>query len=161
MKGNDFKKLAVVGIEDGAHLGHVYDLRFDTKALKVAAICLESEGQRSLVAFDDVRSIGNDAVTVPNRDVVRSLSADTALASLPGIEQLQQLKVVDERGDYLGKVEDVEVDTSTGKITEIDAHEGGVLGIGGKRATFTVGQVRSVGDELVVVAAQQQAASQG
>ena len=154
MKGDDFKRLAVISIDDGARLGHVDDLRLDTKALKVAAICFEAEGQHSLVAFEDVRSIGNDAVTVQNRDVARSFSAETALANLPGLEQMQQLKVVDERGDYLGKVSDVEIDTATGRIVEIRTQEGGVLGIGGKRATFTADQVRSVGDDLIVVAAR-------
>jgi len=157
MKGDEFKRLAVVSIDDGARLGHVDDLRFDTNALKVAAICFEAEGQHSLVAFEDVRSIGNDAVTVQNRDVARSLSADAALATLPGLEQMRQLKVVDERGDYLGKVADIDVDTATGKIVEIRTQEGGVLGIGARHATFTADDVRSVGDELIVVAARSSA----
>src|SRR5437762_2989930 len=109
MKLDDFKTLAVVSIDDGAKLGYVDDLLFDTKELRVAALRVKQDGVHALVPLADVRSIGSDAVTVQSRAVARSVAAENQLASLPDLEQLKKLKVVDEAGTYLGTVREVEI----------------------------------------------------
>src|SRR5947209_20241604 len=136
MKLEDFKTLAVVSIDDGAKLGYVEDLLFDTKDRRVKALRVKEDGVHALVPLSDVRSIGSDAVTVQSRAVARSAAAENELASLPGVEQLKKLKVVDEAGTYLGTVREVDVDPSDGRIARIEAHERGVLGIGGTTTTI-------------------------
>lgn len=154
MNTEEMKKLAVVSVDDGAKLGYVDDLLFDTTELRVAALVLSTEGQHAVIAMSDVRSVGGDAVTVQNGSAVHSLSADTALAQLPGMERLTKLKVVDESGDYIGRLNELDFDPQSGKVTDVRTHEGGVLGIGGKNLTIQAADIRSVGDELMVVAAQ-------
>jgi sporulation protein YlmC with PRC-barrel domain len=151
MKLDDFKTLAVVSIEDGAKLGYVDDLLFDTKNRRLAALRVKEDGVHALVPLSDVRSIGSDAVTVQSRAVARSAAAENELASLPGVEQFKKLKVVDEAGTYLGTVREVDVDPADGHIAQIDAHEGGMLGLGGTTSSFTGDQIRSIGDELIIV----------
>jgi sporulation protein YlmC with PRC-barrel domain len=153
VKTDDFKKLAVVSVSDGAKLGYIDDLLFDTGQLQVAAFCLSTEGQHAVIPIAAVQSVGADAVLVADGKVVRSLSAETALAALPGLDRMKSLKVVDERGDLVGRLTDLDVDPANGKVLDVRTHEGGVLGIGGKSATIAAADVRSVGDEVMVVAA--------
>jgi sporulation protein YlmC with PRC-barrel domain len=153
MKGDDFKKLAVISLDNGAKLGYVDDLLFDTTQLRVAAFCLSTEGQHAVIPRDAVQSVGADAVTVANGQAVRSLSAEAALSALPGLEHMRALKVVNERGDLVGKLSDLDIDPASGKVLDVRTHEGGLLGIGGKSATIPAGEIRSVGDEVMVVAA--------
>lgn len=152
MKPDEFKKLAVVSIESGAKLGYVDDLLFDTSHLRVAALRVKADSHHSLVPMSEVKSIGSDAVTVASDAAARSVQAESALDSLPDVDRLHHLKVVDEAGTYLGKISGIELDPGTGSITELEAHEGGVLGLGGKTMPIPAAAVRSVGDEVIVVA---------
>lgn len=152
MKPEEFKKLAVVSIESGAKLGYVDDLLFDTGNLRLAAFRVKADGHHSLVPLSEVKSIGSDAVTVTSDAAARSAQAESALDTLPDVGRMHRLKVVDEAGTYLGKVNEIEVDPESGSITELEAHEGGVLGLGGKTTPIPAAAVRSVGDELIVVA---------
>jgi sporulation protein YlmC with PRC-barrel domain len=151
MKADDFKKLAVVSIDSGAKLGYVDDLLFDTGQLVVSAFRIKAEGQEMVLPLSEIRSIGKDAITVPNDSVMRTTSAVSELAALPGIEQLMKLKVVDEHGNFVGQVKEIDVDAKDGKITEVSTHEGGVLGIGGKTTTIVAAAIRSIGDEVMIV----------
>jgi sporulation protein YlmC with PRC-barrel domain len=49
-------------------------------------------------------------------------------------------------------VKDVDIDVKTGKIIEVETHEGGVLGIGATTVTIAATDIRSIGDEVMVVA---------
>lgn len=153
MKPDEFKKLAVVSIQSGAKLGYVDDLLFDTSHLRLAGFRVKADGHHSLVPIGEVKSIGSDAVTVSDDAAARSAQAESALAALPDVDRLHQLKVVDEAGTYLGKVSSLEVDPQTGSIMGFEAHEGGVLGLGGRTTPIPAADVRSVGDEIIVVAA--------
>ena len=151
MKGEDFKKLAVISLDNGAKLGYVDDLLFDTQQLQVAAFCLSTDGQHAVIPRDAVQSVGTDAVTVASGQAVRSLSAEASLSGLPGLEQMHTLKVVNDRGDLIGKIDDLEIDPASGKLLDVRTHEGGLLGIGGHSETIAASQIRSVGDEVMVV----------
>jgi len=152
MKADALKGMAIVSVESGAKLGYIDDVLFDTDRLCLAALSMKSNGGGGvLVPINDVRSIGNDAVTIQNEAVLRSSSAASSLASLPGLDRMGKLKVLNEAGNYLGKLSTLEIAPEDGKITQIQAHDGGVLGIGGKTITINAGEVRSVGDEVMVV----------
>lgn len=152
MRAEDFKKLAVVSIDSGAKLGYVDDLLFDTGNLCLAGFTVKLEGHQSLLPMSEARSIGSDAITVQNDAAMRTSSAESALAALPNVDRMHKLKVVDEAGNYIGKVKSIDVDPQDTKISQIEVHEGGVLGIGGTTTTVAAGDIRSIGDELIVVA---------
>jgi sporulation protein YlmC with PRC-barrel domain len=152
MKVEDFKKLAVVSIDSGAKLGYVDDLLFDTENLAVAGFHVKGDGHQSLLPISEVRSIGADAITVQSDAAMRASSAESALAAMPDIDRMRKLKVVDEAGNYIGRVKDVDIEVKAGKIIEVETHEGGVLGIGGTTVTIAAADIRSIGDEVMVVA---------
>ena len=151
MKTKDFKRLTVVSVADGAKLGRVENVYLNPADLCAAAVGIDLEGQHALVPFDQVR-VGSDAVTIPSRDVAR-WPGGAGGGDAVTLDRIEELKVVDEAGTFLGKVHDVDVDPATGKMTGFEAHKGGVLGIGGERLAVTSGDVISVGKELVVVRA--------
>lgn len=151
MKAATIKKSAVVSISDGAKLGHVDDVLFDLGGLRVAGLNISASGQRATLPFADIHSIGHDAITVPTNEVARWATTNTALAGLPGLDQMGKLKVVNEAGTLLGTVHDVEIDPKSGAITQVQAHKGGVLGVGGTTVTLAAKDIRSIGDEVMVV----------
>jgi sporulation protein YlmC with PRC-barrel domain len=154
MKVHALKGLAVVSIASGAKLGYVDDVRFDPQEMRVAALEVKADNQRGLVPLSDVKSIGKDAVMVPSDEVLRNVNAAGPLSDLPGLDQIRRLKVVDEAGTYLGRVQDLEIDLQDGQIVSVAAHEGGVLGVGGKTTTAGRNEIRSIGDEVMVIATQ-------
>jgi sporulation protein YlmC with PRC-barrel domain len=152
MKVDSFKQLPVVSIETGAKLGYVDDLRFDSVPLRVVALHVKAEGQAFLVPWDTVKTVGPDAIMVPQDDATHTMSSESSLASLHGIDTVRTLKVVDEGGTFIGALKEMDVDPVSGIVTQIEARAGGVLGIGGTTTTIVAADIRSIGDEVLLVA---------
>ena len=151
MKAEAIKGMAVVSITDGAKLGRVDDLVFDTERRRVAALRISAEGQQAVIPMDKVQSIGSDAITVPSNEVTQWGSSQHRFAGLPRLDDLGKLKVVDEAGTLLGTVHEVDFDPQTGAITEVQVRKGGVLGIGGTTHRIAADDIASVGNEVMVV----------
>ncbi len=154
MQGEAFKHLAVVSIDSGAKLGYVDELAIDPANRTLAGLWIKADHQRQLIPISAVRRIGQDAVTVPNDAAVQSVPAAGELASMPGLDELHKLKVVDEAGSYLGKVHAIDIDPESFRMVSATAHEGGVLGIGGTTTLVPAEEIRSIGPELMVVASR-------
>ena len=154
MKAQKIKGMAVVSITDGAKLGYIDDLLFDPKEQRLAALRVSADNQAAVIPFADVRSVGTDAVTVPSNDVRQWTAPSAPLTVLPNLEKMSKLKVVDEAGTLIGTVDDIEIDPQDGRISEVHAHRGGVLGVGGHKTTVTAKDVISIGDDVMVVRAE-------
>ena len=150
MKADTLKGMAVVSIEDGAKLGRITDVLFDTRPPHVAALRVAADNQHALIPFGQVHSLGRDAVTVPSRAVAQWAAA-RAGERLPNLRDLGKLRVVDEAGTFLGTPRDVEIGPDDGCITQLQVHRGGVLGMGGESHTITAADIISLGDEVLVV----------
>jgi sporulation protein YlmC with PRC-barrel domain len=136
MKASALKGKAVVSMVDGVQIGRVEDVLFDTNALRIAALALTTSGGRSILPFAAIRSLGADAVTVESATVTQPTAAQPDTGNLlRGLGDLTGLKVVNGEGDYLGDVRDITIDQSSGALTEMEAHRGGMLGIGGTAMT--------------------------
>jgi len=151
MHADKIKGLGVVSIESGTKLGKVDDLLFDARALRLAALRISSDRQEAVIPFEQVRAIGENAVTVSTDASAQWGGSGGALASLPTLDDIKKLKVVDEAGTLLGTIQHVEITPDDGTIAELTVHKGGVLGIGGDTSIIPAGQITSVGDEVIVV----------
>ena len=151
MKAEAIKKLAVVSIDNGAKLGNVDDVIFDPKGLRVAAVRISAHGQQAILPFDEIRSVGSDAITIPSHDLARWSVTASPLTSLPRLDDVKKLKVVDEAGTFLGTVHDVTITPTDGRIAELEVRKGGILGIGGETHVIHAQEITSVGDEVIVV----------
>jgi len=152
MQVDAFKQLPVLSIGTGAKLGYVDDLLFDTAPLRVAALRVKAEGQQIVVPWSVVKTVGPDAIMVPDDAAAHTTSSESGLSALPDIAALRTLKVVDEGGAFVGTVKELDVDPGSGAVTQIEAHTGGVLGIGGTTTTIVAADIRSIGDEVLLTA---------
>jgi sporulation protein YlmC with PRC-barrel domain len=157
MHADTIKGLGVVSIESGAKLGSVDDLLFDSRGLRLAALHISADGQQGVIPYEQVRAIGENAVTISADSAVLWASSGSELASLPTLAAFKKLKVVDEAGTLLGTVQHVEVRPEDGRISELTVHKGGILGLGGETTIIPAGEITSVGDEVIVVPARQTA----
>jgi sporulation protein YlmC with PRC-barrel domain len=149
--------IAVVSVTEAARLGGVSDVLFATDPLRVAAIKASSDGTEFVVPFEQVSRFGSDALMVDRPDATQMSSADGTFGHLSGLEQLQKLKIVDDQGTFIGTTQKVEFDVETGRVERLRAHRGGILGAGGTTTTIEGSSIRSVGADVMTVAAEQQA----
>lgn len=151
MDADKLKGLAVVSLAEGARLGRITDLLFETAPLRVAALRARGDGGDFVLPFARVRNVGTDAVTVESSQETQIASAGTAFDGLVGLGQREQLKVVAAAGTLLGTVRTVELDPATGRVTRLVAHQGGVLGLGGTSTPVEVAAIRSFGTDVLTV----------
>src|SRR6185437_5992837 len=131
MNVETLKNLPVVSLESGAKLGVVDDLLFATDPLRIAALRMTTDGQFTVLPWNVVTTIGPDALMVPNDAAAHSTLVESGLAALAGLTALYALAVGDEGGTRVGTLKAVEIDPQSGAVTQVDAHTGGLLGLGG------------------------------
>jgi len=151
MHSDKLKGVAVVSITEGARLGRIEESLFDPQTLHLEALSIKGDNGSFIVPMDKVRSIGTDAVMVESSAATQTTAGLPATALL-GWGDLKQRKVVDEAGSLLGTVSNLELDTVTGDAVSLVVHKGGMLGLGGETTEIAVGQIKSIGSELITVA---------
>lgn len=110
--------LPVIDIEAGKQLGTVKDLLID-RDWSLRGVLLETKRWFSslrYIVWENVVSVGKDAVTVPNEQCVRQLDeTNDWLSLLNGSYKLKGLPVITVDGQQLGWVEDVYLEEQLGK----------------------------------------------
>lgn len=152
MNVTSLKHRPVVSLESGAKLGLVDDLLFATAPLRIAALRMTTDGQFTVLPWNVVTTIGPDALMVPNDAAAHSPLVESSLAALAGLTTLYALKVVDEGGTFIGTVKSVDIDPQSGAVTRVEAHTGGLLGLGGTTTTIGAAEIRSIGDTVLLTA---------
>jgi len=150
MKATALKGMTVVSMSDGVRVGRVEDVLFDTAALRVSALALTTTGGRSILPFSAVRSIGVDAVTVESETAAQAAAAPGSAGNvLRGLGDLVGLKVVTGEGTHVGDVQEALIDQASGALTELEAHRGGILSVGGTTVMIPAPAIRGIGPDLV------------
>jgi sporulation protein YlmC with PRC-barrel domain len=149
MKLSMLTGMPVVSVADGTKLGAIRDVFLDMAELCVAALLLSGERGEALVPFAAIRGIGGDAVSV-------AAATHGATWRVPpegwySLRELTHLKVVNSAGTYLGEVREVDFDPRDGRVGELVARRGGLLGLGGSDVRVPTGAIRGVGAQLVTV----------
>ena len=159
MNASLLKKRMVVSMDGGASIGTVEDVLFDTEQLRVTALVLELHGAQSILPFEAVQSIGADAITVALVEPAAAAPTQAGLNLMRSIDDLLGLRVVDGEAKSLGEVRTLTIDELTGSLTELEAHSGGMLGLGGHTTVVPAAAIRGIGDDFVT--AEMSAASAG
>jgi sporulation protein YlmC with PRC-barrel domain len=160
MKASEITGMTVLSIHDGVRLGTVESLLFDPQARQVRGLAvrphaashvLGGESPRLVVGLADIRSIGQDAITVENL----AAAANATNAEPPDdwlvLDSIVGLKVVDVDGKLLGNVQELELDPGTGRLVELTVSEHGFLGLGRHRELIPAAAIRSLGPQVVMV----------
>jgi sporulation protein YlmC with PRC-barrel domain len=149
MKASALKNMAVISMADGVQIGRVEDVLFDTTNLRVAALALTTSGGQSVLPFSSVHRIGADAVTVETASAAQPAATATPGNALRPLSDISGLKIVNGEGTYLGDVQEVLINEAVGGITELEAHRGGMLGMGGTSVRVLASDIRGIGPDLV------------
>jgi sporulation protein YlmC with PRC-barrel domain len=151
MQTSEIKGKAVLSIATGMRLGRVEEALLDPASLDLAALRVSASGQQAIVPFDQVQSIGRDAVMVAGDDVAQWITTSSAADGLVTVDDLKHHKVVDDAGTLLGTPQSVAVEPQSGRLHQLEVHSGGMLGMGGQTTTVAGGDVTGVGADVIVV----------
>jgi sporulation protein YlmC with PRC-barrel domain len=151
MDAHTLKSMAIVSLAEGTKLGYVEQPLLDLAARKVAALQVRGKSGTFIVPFDEVASVGTDAITVASSQATQTPSTGGAADGLLDLDTLRKLRVVDHAGTLLGTISRVEIDPASGAITQLVAHKGGMLGMGGETTPIDARAIVSVGPELMTV----------
>ena len=151
MDAHTLKGMAIVSVQQGTKLGYVEQPLVDLTARKVVALQVKGESGTFIVPFAAVASVGTDAITVASSQATQTPSTGGAADELRDLDALGKLKIVDQAGTFLGTLSHVEIDPASGAITQLTAHTGGMLGMGGTTTTIDARSILTVGPELVTV----------
>jgi uncharacterized protein YrrD len=151
MKASKLKGMPVVSLAGGAQLGSVADVLFDIADLRVSALVLSAKSGEALLPFGSIRSIGSDAVTVESAEQTQGVGGQSTSSTVHGLGDLMSLSAVNAEGTLLGKVRDLEINEQDGRLTGLEVHRGGILGLGGKGYTVAPSAIRNIGPKLVTV----------
>ena len=147
----DIVGLSVFSIIDGRQVGQVKDLVINPEEGKVDYL-LVSDGSwyigARVLPFDKVMGIGDHAVTTESQSNITSI-ADAARANdlLQRNVELKNSRLLTDKGDIIGKVNEYELDENSGTITRLYFERSEGAGV----EELDAEQVLTYGADVVVV----------
>jgi sporulation protein YlmC with PRC-barrel domain len=151
MDAKKLKGIPVVSLEEGTNLGEITQPLFDLAARKLRAVEVDGEDGTFIVPFELIQTIGHDAMTIRSSQVTQTPETGDPVGTLKGLQDLEKLEVVDNEGTNLGTLDIIEFDPETGLVTQLSAHKGGMLGMGGTTTPLDASSILKVGPELLTV----------
>lgn len=149
MDAQELRGMAVVAMARAERLGRVADVLFETQPLKASALVLHDGKADRVLDIGLISQLGPDAIITRDRPVTDAL--DRGRRGRPSLEELAQLKVVDETGRFIGYISSVQIDRDTGSVSSVDVQKRELLGFGGETQTVDRGRIVAVGADLVTV----------
>jgi len=157
----DFKKwsalrgTAVVTLSDGKKIGSCDDFYFEPQTQNIYALRVKTGLlSHKIVPVASINAVGQDAITIPNEDALRSESDDPRVGSLISGEGLNKYRVMSAGGTLVGNIGTALLDVSTPAALRVAAFElsGGIREqLSGKYPTFAASQVVSYGQDVLIV----------
>lgn len=147
---------AVVSVADGEKLGAVSDALLDVEGRAVRGFTISAGGggmlhrtQRSVVPFEQVRTIGPQAITVENKDGITVMGAP--FVDAPTLDSVRK-RVVTAGGEVIGDGDDLAFDDASGAMIALQlAPQGGFLGIGATTHAIPIAEVVGFGRDVITV----------
>jgi sporulation protein YlmC with PRC-barrel domain len=144
MRLRETRQREVVDTSNAAGVGRVDGAVLQLDPPRVHALRLSKTKDGALLSWSDLTAIGPDAVTVPNKNVLREAVDSAEAAAADANRDLLDKPALSEFGMDLGTVLDAEVDPDTGALLSIVTDRGELdpqrlLGVGGYAAIFRDG----------------------
>jgi len=109
----------VISRASASDLGVVSHLLVDTQRRQVAAVVIGSGRKTQLVDWGGLSGFGPDAVMVADEAALRPPGDDGERAAADGKLELVGKKALSDRGNELGKIDDVTFDADTGTLEDL------------------------------------------
>lgn len=123
--------MPVYSVQEGQHLGFVKGLVIDPKERAIAAIIIERRRmsrEERVISFQNIASIGDDAITIAKANTAERKSNTPSLISLMrNPVHLLGARVMTVGGRTLGKIDEYRFDAENGKLTHLELSGGGNL----------------------------------
>ncbi len=128
-KGTDIVGKPVVAVENGAVVGKIKDIIFDSEAKQVLGFLVEEKGlfhDARIIPFAKVKAIGTDAVTIPGEFDIIKASADPAIHNAIHNKGMvtKGTPIVSEGGQELGSISDLFFDEVSGMLEGYEVSNG-------------------------------------
>lgn len=154
-KTRELRGMPVLALQEGERLGQVRDLILDPAARQVVALILDRRvgGEDQVVATANIHNIGPAAITVEDRSSLIPLSRIPRFQELARMgKPIQGKMVISEAGVRLGKVDDLEIDVQTFRLTSLV-----LQGFLGRGQVVSADLIRTIGTDAIVVCEQEPA----
>src|SRR6476646_8987187 len=109
-RGTDLVGKPVITFDSGRRLAQVKDLLVDPERNQVLALLIDPGAvftSARVIPFGHIKSIGENAIIVPKRDVVYNVSRIPELKKVFDGRTIKGMRVYSENGDRLGSVGDM------------------------------------------------------
>lgn len=148
--------MPIYTLDRGKCIGSVKDIVYDGEHSRLVALTVEEPGiispERRVLPFDQVRSIGRDAVMVENEGVMKAEKDVPELASVVAHKgTVTDKRVITESGNILGSIGDILIDTATGEAVSYEVTGGIAKDIGRGRTYVGAPKVVVIGRDAVIV----------
>ncbi|WP_018133499.1 PRC-barrel domain-containing protein [Effusibacillus pohliae] len=147
--------LPVIELRNGSRLGQVVDLLFQQDN-RLDALLVERDGLfagQGVVPISDVKSIGEDAVTVESPECIRELAPQEGQRRLLcGKQALVGKELYTENGTVLGTVADVYIASQTDNIVGYEVSDGLLADLTAGRKWMPFSDTLQIGDQIIVKA---------
>lgn len=111
----------VVTSDTAEEVGATEGVVIDPQAQRVVAVHVTGHKGGEFVAWDAIDALGTDAVMVSSRAAVRPARDELEQRAARGSASVLTKRLLDDQGDELGVVDDVEFDDHTGDVAHLHA----------------------------------------
>ena len=134
----------VVATDTAEQLGSVDAVVVDPAQQRITALHLGAKSARFL-AWPDVRTVGEDAVMATSASAARDTQGPLEERVAAGVGVKLGQRVLDDGGDELGELDDVEFDSDTGTVEHLTVDD----------VPISCDRLRGVGSYALVVTREQ------
>jgi sporulation protein YlmC with PRC-barrel domain len=118
----------VIARDTADRVGTLDGIVIHPETRKVVAVQLGANTSSRFIRWDDISAIGSDAIMVSHADSAHGAHSSLEERAAAGIVSLLDKRVLDDRGDELGTVDDLEFDETTGIINGLRVGDRQVTG---------------------------------
>lgn len=158
MNSKHLKGLTVISIADGERLGTIEHVYLDPGQKRLVGFSIRPPGggpfaqpdqaAPTLIDVDDVHALGQDAVTLSDKNAIKGDNTRAQLDGLLELDDLTKLKAVTEGGTYVGDVASIDVADRGFALHQLEVSPGFFK----SNKHVETSQIVSIGHDLVVVA---------
>ncbi len=153
MESKLIRSLPVITLQTGKMLGKVQEVAVDVENKKVNALVVGEKvflkTKSAAVFFDQLRSIGQDAITVGSEEEAIKLTNTPELEKQLENSLLEQ-QVISEEGKLVGTVEDFTFDPATGKLQALVIKGGTAASFPGGRGYLPLNNIMNFGRDFII-----------
>lgn len=145
--------LPVLETETGVQIGEVEEVFLDIGQATVCGIMISGTSWLSPemgIAFNDLYSIGHDAIMVRNKEVLKEVNDFVPQNALP-LSKLFEKQVFSETGSNLGVLVDIHYDHLTGEIKAYEISDSILTDFLYGRMTMPLPKAQVIGQDKLIV----------